>query len=621
MQRTNRGPKPILFHLPDPLLHKIATLLLAAFIPFLSTDTCIGENTPEPGRVPNIVLILTDDQGHGDLAAHGNSVIQTPAMDALHAQSVRLTDFHVDPTCAPTRAALMTGRYSTRVGVWHTIMGRSQLRADEVTMAEVFAANGYATGMFGKWHLGDNHPFHPHHRGFQETLYHGGGGVTQQPDYWGNDYFDDTYFRNGKPEKCKGYCTDVWFANALKFIRKNKDRPFFCYVATNAPHSPLFVAEKYWKPYAAKGVPENMARFYGMITNIDENLGRLRRELDELGLAENTALVFMTDNGTATGVNARGLKRGYDAEGRWHGFNAGMRGQKGSHFDGGHRVPCFIHWPGGGLNRALDVDEITAHIDLLPTFIELFHMDKKPAAMKPFDGKSLVPLLERHIDGRDVAWPDRELYVERNRFEQPPKWKFNVVMTDRWRLIEDRELYDIEADPGQKTNVIAEHPDVAKRLHDAYEARWPELVRRADEYTRVVVGSPAENPTTLFAHDWHPTSGKSSPWNQDVVTRMVLWNGYWALKVDRPGRYRFTLRHRPARLKFPLRAATARVKLGTTVDALGTVADLKTDVPKGAKSVSLETELDAGPIFLQTWLDAPDGTSRGAYYVEVERLP
>ncbi len=605
---------------------RVAILLLSALfglsaIRGLQPRCAIAAERGSSARQPNVILVITDDQGYGDLAAHGNTMIQTPNMDALHRQSVRLTDFHVDPTCAPTRSALMTGRYSTRVGVWHTVIGRSQLRADETTMAEVFAANGYATGMFGKWHLGDNYPFHPHHRGFQEAFYHGGGGVGQQPDYWGNDYFDDTYFRNGKPEKCEGYCTDVWFANALNFIRKHKEQPFFCYLATNAPHGPLFVAEKYWKPYAAKGVPENMARFYGMITNIDENLGLLRRTLDDLKLTDNTALVFMTDNGTATGVNAKTPQHGYDAKGRWHGFNAGMRGQKGSHYDGGHRVPCFIYWPAGGLNRACDVDEITAHIDLLPTFIELFHLDKKPAAMKPFDGKSLVPLLEGHVCGQKVAWPDRDLYVERNRFEQPPKWKLNVAMTERWRLIEDRELYDIQADPGQQNNVIAEHPEVAKRLHDAYESRWPELTRRACEYTRVVIGSPVENPTTLFAHDWHPTEGPISPWNQGAVSRMVPWNGYWALKVDRPGRYRFTLRHRPAVAEFPLQAATARMKLGTTVDTLGTVADVPTAVPEGATSVSLEANLTPGPVFLQTWLDTADGTSRGAYYVDVERLP
>ena len=180
---------------------------------------------------PNVILIIIDDVGYGDLSMHGNPYVTTPNLDKLGSESVRLTDFHVNPTCSPTRAALMTGRYCNSTGVWHTIMGRSLLRADETTMADVFKANGYKTGMFGKWHLGDNYPFRPHDRGFDESLMHHGGGIIQGLDHWGNDYFDDTYYRNGEPEKFEGYCTDVWFTEAMKFIEGNKDQPFFCSTA------------------------------------------------------------------------------------------------------------------------------------------------------------------------------------------------------------------------------------------------------------------------------------------------------------------------------------------------------------------------------------------------------
>ncbi|MFQ6097963.1 MAG: sulfatase-like hydrolase/transferase, partial [Armatimonadota bacterium] len=241
---------------------------------------------------PNVVLVMTDDQGYGDLACLGNSVIETPNLDRLHGESVRLSNFHVDPTCSPTRASLMTGRYSSRTGVWHTIMGRSLLHKDEVTMADVFAASGYRTGIFGKWHLGDNYPFRPEDRGFQEVLVHGGGGVGQGPDYWGNDYFDDTYRHNGELEAFKGYCTDVFFENAVEFIEANKGRPFFVYLPTNAPHGPYNVAEEYQKPYLAKGVEARQASFYGMITNIDDNMGRLMRRLRDLGLEKDTILIF-----------------------------------------------------------------------------------------------------------------------------------------------------------------------------------------------------------------------------------------------------------------------------------------------------------------------------------------
>ena len=291
-----------------------------------------GECAPAETRAaarPNVVLVMTDDQGYGDLACHGNPWIRTPNLDRLHRESVRLTDFHVSPLCTPTRAGLMTGQNPVRLGAWGTTWGRSLPRRDAVTMADLFAASGYPTGCFGKWHLGDNYPFRPQDRGFTEVLIHGGGGVGQTPDYWDNDYFDDTYFHNGKPEKCRGYCTDVWFDAAIRFIESNRDRPFFAYVPTNAPHGPFHVAQKYSSLYSADpNVPNT--NFYGMITNIDENMGRLTAKLDELGLSENTILIFTTDNGTAAGF--RGGK----------GFNAGMRGTKGSLYEGGHRVPCFI---------------------------------------------------------------------------------------------------------------------------------------------------------------------------------------------------------------------------------------------------------------------------------------
>ena len=209
-------------------------------VPGCTADTILS--SPETSRrKPNVILVITDDQGYGDLACHGNPIIKTPNLDLLHSQSTRLTNFHVSPTCAPTRAALMTGRYCNRTGVWHTIMGRSLLRKDETKMVDSFSDNGYQTAIFGKWHLGDNYPFRPADRGFGEALVHGGGGVGQAPDYWDNDYFDDTYFHNGKPKKFKGYCTDIWFDAAINFIEKNKEKPFFCYLSTNAPHSPYNV--------------------------------------------------------------------------------------------------------------------------------------------------------------------------------------------------------------------------------------------------------------------------------------------------------------------------------------------------------------------------------------------
>ena len=262
--------------------HPSIFLSLGALVIILSCNN-------QPGRQPNVILIMTDDQGYGDLACHGNPWIQTPELDKLYAESVRFTDFHVGTTCAPTRSGLLTGRNCNEVGVWHTIIGRNFLREGERTIADILGENGYTTGIFGKWHLGDNYPYLPENRGFDVSLIHGGGGVGQTPDYWNNDYFDDTYFRNGKPEKFEGYCTDIWFAEALRFIESKKNEPFFCYLTPNAPHGPFHVPQRYIDMYSDNPDVVN-PNFYGMITNIDKNIGLLRSKLRELGIEENTIL-------------------------------------------------------------------------------------------------------------------------------------------------------------------------------------------------------------------------------------------------------------------------------------------------------------------------------------------
>ncbi|HUT94041.1 MAG TPA: arylsulfatase [Thermoguttaceae bacterium] len=554
-----------------------------------------------PAERPNVILVITDDQGYGDVAVHGNTMIQTPNLDKLYAESVRLTDFHVDPTCSPTRSALMSGRYSTRTGVWHTIMGRSLMSPAEVTLAEVFAAGGYRTGMFGKWHLGDNFPCRPQDQGFDEAFYHGGGGVGQGPDYWGNDYFDDTYFRNGKPEKATGYCTDVWFADALRFIEKNQDRPFFVYLSTNAPHGPYLVAEEYWKPYAEKGVPDAMAHFYGMITNIDENMGELVSKLDAWGLEENTVLVFMTDNGTAAGAG-----RGRKEPGTWNGFNAGMRGAKGSEYDGGHRVPLFIRWPRGGIGGGRDVDQLTAHVDVLPTLADLCGLTRPDGP--PPDGKSLAPLLKGDASG----WPERTLFVHSQRIPYPEKWRKCSVMTERWRLVGGKELYDIEADPGQKRDVAAEQPEVVGKLTAAYEGWWQSLSDVFDEFVYIGIGSEAEPVTRLVSHDWHPPDQRLSPWNQGQVRSGMIGNGYWSIEVMQPGRYEFELRRWPDHVDESIEATAARLKIADV--------EVSQPVPPGATKSTFTVPLQPGKTRLQTWLTLPDGRERGAYFVYIRRV-
>ncbi|MDT8300110.1 MAG: arylsulfatase [Sedimentisphaerales bacterium] len=555
----------------------------------------IGQANAAEGKPPNVVLVMTDDQGYGDLGCYGNPVLQTPNLDSLYTQSIRLTDFHVSPTCSPTRSALMTGHYCNRTGVWHTIMGRSLLRKDEVTMADVFSANSYRTAIFGKWHLGDNYPFRPQDRGFGEVLIHGGGGVGQGPDYWGNDYFDDTYLHNGKLKKFEGYCTDIWFDGAMKFIEANRKRPFFCYIPTNAAHGPYNVADKYSKPYRDKGIEKNQANFYGMITNIDENMGRLMRRLKELDLEENTILIFMTDNGTSGSYAGR------------------MRGKKGSEYEGGHRVPCFIRWPNGDLTGGIDVDRLTAHIDLLPTLIELCGL-KKIHGVK-FDGDSIVQLLRRD----DRNWPERILITDSQRIEHPEKWRKSAVMTDKWRLINGKELYDIKTDPEQKSNIAESNPQEVEKLRKAYEDWWEDVSERFDEYCEIILGSDKHNPTRLMSHDWH---AQKVPWNQGAVRNGMQANGFWAVEVARNGRYQIELRRWAKELDAGINEAIPGSKAINVTKARLTIADQDMTVPvsRNARAVTFDLRLKAGKTRLQTWFMDNRGNSRGAYYVYVKRL-
>lgn len=556
---------------------------------------------------PNIVLIMTDDQGYGDLGCHGNTMIRTPNLDALHGESLRLTDFHVDPTCSPTRAALLTGRYSTRTGVWHTVMGRSLLYEDEVTLADILARDGYRTGIFGKWHLGDNFPFRPEDRGFHDVVIHGGGGIGQTPDYWGNSYVDDHFLTNGTWRPYQGYCTDVFFEQALRFIERNRDRPFFAYIPTNVPHSPYVAPEGLDEAYRERGVPEPMASFYGMIENCDTNIGRLRAKLREWDLERNTILVFLTDNGTAAGVARAGAGSDETADpNRWRGFNAGMRAQKGSPYDGGHRVPCFIHWPAGGLTGGRDVNQLTAHFDLLPTLLDLAGIDFESPL--PLDGKSLVSLLR----GEEEDWPERTLFVHTQRDEIPPKWVQSAVLTKRWRLMHGRELYDIQADPGQSADIAADHPEVVDELRERYEDWWRSLEPAFTRYPRIVLGGDSAESVQLNCMDWHAPLAQI-PWNQPMIDRLPEANGYWMVEVARPGRYEFILRHKPQQVAFALQAQQARVRC----DDLEVVEP----VTEGADHASLELQLPAGPAQLQTWLESNDGSaSRGAFFVDIRYL-
>ncbi|TWU58591.1 Arylsulfatase precursor [Rubripirellula tenax] len=559
--------------------------------------------TAEQPQRPNVVLIMTDDQGYGDLACHGNPIVKTPHLDRLFAESVRMTDFHVSPFCTPTRAALMTGRYPGRTGAYRTSSGRTMMHTDERTIANVFADAGYVTGMVGKWHLGDNSPHRPQDRGFQNVVWHRCGGVGQASDFWGNDYFDDTYERNGAFEKFEGYCTNVWFRESIRFIEENQTKPFFLYLATNAPHGPYIVDPKWSRPYGEVATWGSGANFYGMITNFDHNLSLLRKRLADLNLADNTILVYMTDNGTANGGQFKGL----DSEPS-RGFNAGMRGKKSSVYEGGHRVPFFVHWPVGGLVGGFDVDALAGHIDVLPTLAELCGVDVPPTHNP--DGISFASQLtdsqaKPHRDHLIVQFQGGAYFRE-----SPQPWNDTCVLEKNWRLINQDELYDMKADPAQQHNVAAQHPEIVSRLMKHYSPFWDAVSPRMTP-VRIDVGNPVENPTVLCSQDWYMPSG-NPPWNFGSIRKLPKTTGPWKIDVKTAGRYRLTLRQLPKEAGAEIKAVRATLVIAGR--------ELTKEVVEGSTEVIFDIDLPAGPTDLVTYLYDENDRAGGAYFTEVLAL-
>ena len=579
------------------------TLALALFAAVFLAPSA---RAADPAR-PNVILIMIDDVGYADFSCHGNPVIQTPNVDKLHKESVRLTDFHVCPMCTPTRGQLMTGRDCLANGAMNVSSGRTPLRRGIPTVADVFAGSGYKTGIFGKWHLGDNYPYRPEDRGFQETLWCKSWGMASAADYWNNDCFDDWYTVNGQPKQVPGYNTDVFFGQAMQWMkaRKEKKEPFFVYIPTTAAHGPHFVPDKYRQLF--KGQKPNVASFFGMIANIDENLGKLDAFLQAEGLRDDTILVFLTDNGGTTGVSVH---------------NAGMRAGKTTLYDGGHRVPCFVRWPAGKLRPAGNVPDLAQCQDILPTLIDLCGLQKPDTA--PFDGASLAPLLRD-----DKQKLDRILVVQYSRIPSPrPKKGEGCVMWQRWRLVEDKELYDLQADPAQKNNVIEKNPDVAKKLRAHYDQWWAKVEKGLDEFQPIHVGSDKENPVRLCPCDWQDMHCDQSA----QVRRGEAKNAPWNVFVEKEGDYEITLRRYPAESGLAMAAGAPAQKV-TDGELPACVAlpvararlrindfDQTSPVKEGDKGVAFTVKLKPGKTQLHTALLDPAGKELcGAYYTEVRR--
>ncbi len=453
------------------------SLLAALLIPFTASAVPLAELE---GSKPNIILLITDDQGYAPVGRHGHPWIKTPNLDALYDKSLRFDRFHVAPTCAPTRSALMSGRHPMKNGVTHTILERERMALSTVTLPQVLKTAGYTSGIFGKWHLGDEEEYQPHTRGFDEAFIHGGGGIGQAydcscADAPGNKYFDPVLRHNGSFVKTDGYCTDLFYTAAMGWIKKVKDekKPFFAYITTNAPHGPFIAPEKNAERFRKLGFSEKTAGFYGMIENIDENVGRLMAHLDEWKLFDNTVIIFLSDNGMTGGGSGRG-KVGQAADGTvLEMYNAGMKGQKGSTDEGGTRVPAFFRWD-GKIKPGRSIDTIGAHIDMLPTLADLADA-KLPS--NQVEGHSLLPLI---ADGGEKAdWSDRYLFTHKGRWKTGAnpddfQWKGFAVRNQRFRFVDNKFLYDMDKDPGQKANVIERHSEVVEKMRKAYDAWWKE---------------------------------------------------------------------------------------------------------------------------------------------------
>lgn len=557
---------------------------------------------------PNIIILLTDDQGYGDLSCQGNPVLKTPNLDRLHGQSIRFTSFHSAPMCTPTRGQLLTGQDALRNGATSVTAGRSFIRPGIPTLAELLRTAGYRTGIFGKWHLGDNYPHRPTDRGFEEAVYHKGWGITSAPEF-ANTLFNGRYFHNAVDKRYRGFCTDFWFDQAMQWMKQRKDKaePFFCYLPTNAPHAPHDAPAKFLSPYQgvfAKGAKKGAgpAAFFGMIANIDDNFGRLEQFLRDNGLFDNTIVIYMTDNGGTAGVPT---------------FNAGMRGRKTTYYEGGHRVPCFVRWPAGGLRAPGDIAVPAQMQDILPTLLDLCHIHPSQKSSKSHpDGASLAGLLR----GTQKSLPERMLVVQ---YGQIPKKYDSCVIWNTWRLVHGTELYDLARDPSQNDDVTTKHPDILAKMRGHYEQWWSKIEPSLNDFVTISLGSDKENPVYITSSDWQDIYADNAAHVRKGVGGPQ--GGFWNVKIEKDGVYEVSLRRWPKELDLPLTAEAGKDSKSFPIAAARLQIqgqDLSTKTPTDAKQATFRVTLKAGTTRLHAWFqDADNRDQCGAYFVTIRRQP
>jgi arylsulfatase A-like enzyme len=575
---------------------RLAPALLALLL-------CVATSAHAASR-PNILLVMTDDQGFGDFGFQGNPVIKTPTLDALAKSGVRLTNFHVSPVCTPTRASLMTGRYNYRTRAIDTYIGRAMMDPAEVTLAETLRAAGYRTGHFGKWHLGDCYPLRSIDQGFEQALAHRGGGLRQPSDAPGcPGYTNPFLFKNGEQVASTGYCTDIFADAAGEFIAQHQREPFFVYLALNAPHGPFEVPEADLAEYAqvdldpsrfpTKGRPvegkrddDTTRRVYAMVTNFDRAFGRLLKKLDDLKLSDNTIVLFLTDNGTAIAD-----------------YNVGLRGRKGTVYDGGIRTVGLVRWP-ERLKAGTETNVLSAHIDLAPTLLAAAGVS--PPSEVALDGVNLLPWLTAERTDQ----PDRTLHFQWHRGDVPQEGRCFAVKTPRWKLVQPDgvpdnakppyrtpELYDIAADPYEEHDVAGEFPDVAKDLRERHRAWFADVSStRGYDPPRIELGTPHEKTTSLTRQDWR---GPQAGWTPKSV-------GEWLITSKEPHQSRVVIRFAKSS------TGTASLQVGATLftgelrDESGVWTIDATDIPGGDATVRATLKTAKGEI--------------GATHVELTRV-
>jgi arylsulfatase A-like enzyme len=559
---------------------------------------------------PNVIVIMTDDQGYGDFGVTGNPVIRTPHIDAMAKRSARMSNFYVSPVCSPTRACLMTGRYNYRTRCIDTYVGRSMMEPQETTIAEALKEAGYATGIFGKWHLGDNYPMRPMDQGFEQVLVHRGGGIGQPGDPVGGEgkYTDAILYENGKEVQTQGYCTEVYFDKAIDWMKecRRKDLSFFAYIPTNAPHGPFHdVPEEQLNYYKSQNLQNDQfpqtkghklplrsddnkrARIFAMITNIDDNVGKLFKQLDALGITENTLVLFLVDNGP----NGRR-------------YVAGMRGMKSEVYEGGIRSPLFAHWP-KALKAGHSSDLIAAHIDLFPTILDACGV-KKPDDLK-LDGRNILPLLK----GEKLHWEDRTIFIQAHRGDRPVKYHNFAARSQKWKLLHASgfgkemftgepkfELYNVQFDPLELHDLSTERPEILRQMRREYEVWFDDVSStRTDNYAppRIHIGTREENPVVLTRQDWRHIKGR--PWGGDS-------NGYWELFAARAGKYDVRLRFRAVKSKTEATLEFGGRKLVRSVK------------PNATECMFAGIKIDQGELRLLATLSAGN-TSKGPWQVDV----